>query len=161
MPHSMWNPCKHLLRLLRKLLHYCPLYITIQCELEGFLSQSTDVKIMCLQFQDVCRMSQHLSQHDSVGPELRGHTGRDTVQVEDAVNDFADRVNSQVNAMWRRWSNILLTSWTYCRANLTSVDNERQHSNAVHSHWRWAAGGCGMDTQVAAHETLRLVHKQY
>jgi len=44
-------------------------------------------------------MFQHLPQHDSVGPELCGHTGMDTVQVEDAVNDFTDRVNSQLSAM--------------------------------------------------------------
>ena len=106
-------------------------------------------------------MFQHLPQHDSVGPELHSHTGMDTVQVEDAVNDTTDRVNSQLSAMWRRWLNILLTSWTYCHATLTSLDHERQHSNAVHSHWRWGAGGYGKDTQVAAHETLQLVHEQY
>jgi len=98
-------------------------------------------------------MFQDVPQQDSIGPELCGHTGMDTVQVEGAVNNFTDRVNNQLSVMWRRWSNILLTAWTYCCANLMSLDHERQHSKAVHSHWRWGGEGCRMDTQVTARDT--------
>ena len=44
-------------------------------------------------------MFQHLPEQDSLGPELCGHMGMDTVQLEGAVNDFTDRVNNQLSAM--------------------------------------------------------------